>query len=158
MKLVKYLKVYLYNLIILHLYFQLQKYGRNQNHQNMSISSASSESASIFSKSKATGGTVETTNESAMNSLHQKSLANKMRGIGKKISRFRSRSAERVSQRSRNSPDRQEATDDNGLSKPDIVPLQYPSRRQDRTSGTHTVITFRYIFVTFKIFKIPNKK
>ena len=110
----------------------------------MSVSSISSESASIVSKSKATGGTVETTNESAMNSLHQKSLANKMRGIGKKISRFRSRSAERVSQRSRNSPDRHEATEDNNeLSKPDIGSVKNPTRRQDRTSGTHTVITFR---------------
>ena len=106
----------------------------------MSISSASSESASTFSKSnKATGGAIETTTES------QKSLANKMRGIGKKISRFRSRSAERVSQRSRNSPDRHEATEDNNeISKPDIGSVKYPNRRQDRTSGTHTVITFRY--------------
>ena len=85
----------------------------------------------------------DTTNDPRTNSLYQKSIANKMRGIGKKISRFRSRSAERVSQRSRNSPDRQEATDDNGLSKPDIVPLQYPSRRQDKWFYSDGIKKFR---------------
>ena len=122
-------------------------YGRSQHHKSMSISSSLSasttnDSTSVVSRSRATG-ICSDANESNM---HQKSLANKMRGIGKKISRFRSRSAERVSQRSRNSPDRHEATEDNNeISKPDIGSVKYPNRKQDRTSGTHTVITFRYL-------------
>ena len=100
------------------------------------------ESAASVTKNRSTGIISETPNETTINSLHQKSLANKMRGIGKKISRFRSRSAERVSQRDRNSPERQEATEYDA-SNVDTTPVNYPSRREDKTSGTHTVITFR---------------
>ena len=100
------------------------------------------ESVGLVTKNRKTGIISDATNESTVNSLHQKSLANKVRGIGKKISRFRSRSAERVSQRNRNSPERQETTEYD-TSKPDTTSISYPSRRQDKTSGTHTIITFR---------------
>ena len=127
------------------MYFQ--KYGNCKNQHNISISSTSSastmtESAASVAKNRSTGIISEATNETTINSLHQKSLANKMRGIGKKISRFRSRSAERVSQRNRHSPERQEATEYE-TSNADTTSMNYPSRRQDKTSGTHTVITFR---------------
>ena len=97
---------------------------------------------SVYSRARATGIAEDYTNETATNNLHQKSLANKMRGIGKRISRFRSRSAERVSQRNRNSPERQEATEYD-KSRQDTTSIIYPSRRQDKTSGNHTIITFR---------------
>ena len=120
-------------------------YGRSQHHKSMSISSSLSasttnDSTSAVSRSRATG-IISDANESNM---HQKSLANKMRGIGKKISRFRSRSAERVSQRDRtSSPERQEITDIYDTSKEDSTSAGYSSRLQDKTSGAHTVITFR---------------
>ena len=117
-------------------------YGRSQHHKSMSISSSLSASTTndSTSRSRATG-IASDANESNM---HQKSLANKMRGIGKKISRFRSRSAERVSQRDRtSSPERQEITDIYDKSKEDSTSAGYSSRLQDKTSGAHTVITFR---------------
>ena len=125
--------------------FIFQMYGRSQHHKSMSISSSLSasttnDSTSAVSRSRATG-IISDANESNM---HQKSLANKMRGIGKKISRFRSRSAERVSQRDRtSSPERQEITDIYDTSKEDSTSAVYSSRLQDKTSGAHTVITFR---------------
>ena len=113
----------------------------------MSISSASSASTttnatSAHSRVKATGVNEDATNENVINSIHQKSLANRVRGIGKRISRFRSRSAERVSQRNRSSPQRRETTEDD-MKKQDTVSVAYPSGRQDKTSGNHTIITFR---------------
>ena len=118
-------------------------YGRSQHHKSMSISSSLSASTTndSTSRSRATG-IASDANESNM---HQKSLANKMRGIGKKISRFRSRSAERVSQRDRtpSSPERQEITDIYDTSKEDSTSAVHSSRLQDKTSGAHTVITFR---------------
>ena len=102
------------------------------------------ESAGLVTKNRKSGIISDATNESNVNSLHQKSLANKVRGIGKKISRFRSRSAERVSQRDRtSSPERQEITDIYDTSKEDSTSAVYSSRLQDKTSGAHTVITFR---------------
>ena len=114
------------------------------------------DAAYAVSRNKEMEIVTDTTNDPRTNSLYQKSIANKMRGIGKKISRFRSRSAERVSQRDRNSPERQEATEYDA-SKADTTSVGYPSRRQDKTSGTRTVITFRYNIAIFLGYLLPIK-
>ena len=122
----------------------------------MSISSDSSVSTVTMCRGSATRGGSDINENPPSNQQHQNSLANKMRGIGKRISRFRSRSAERVSQRNRGSPERQER--EYQTSKPETsINYSYLQNQnninigdkkiekcsQDKTSGSHTIITLR---------------
>jgi hypothetical protein len=104
-----------------------------------SSASTTAESDDSITKNRAPANIADTINESTTNSLHQNTIAHKMRGIGKKMSRFRSRSAERVSQQRRNCTEPQEATEYDA-SNLDPALLHYPSRENDKTHG---VITFR---------------
>ena len=110
----------------------------------MSVPSTSS--ASVMAKSDdsvtknmASGIISNTTNESAANILHHNTIAHKMRGIGRKMSRFRSRSAERLSHRNRNGPEREEETEYDA-SNLDSTLLNYPAQEKDKS---YSAITFR---------------
>ena len=122
----------------------------------MPISSDSSVSTATMCRANAAREAADANETSPSNQQPQKSLANKMRGIGKRISRLRSRSAERVSQRSRSSPERQEREYE--TSKPEAsvnshyLPTQNKQKSgnkmldncsRDKISGSHTMVTLR---------------
>ena len=156
--------VYIYIIYIL-VSFQKQNRARQSRHQaTMSISSGSSSSttAANLSSSQARAPSAlkvvdnETQSNHSNNVQQQKSLANKMRGIGKRISRFRSRSAERVSQRNRTASPEHHGVEIES-DKHDASRIYHQSKntddaggehggeihKQDQTSGNRTIITFR---------------
>ena len=96
------------------------------------------ESDDSVTKDRASGVISDTTNESTANILHHNTIADKMRGIGRKMSRFRSRSADRVSHR--NGLEREEETEYEA-SNVNSTSLNYPSQEEDNSK--YSAITFR---------------
>ena len=104
-----------------------------------SSASVKAKSEESVTKNRASGSISDATDESAANILYHNTIAHKMRGIGRKMSRFRSRSAERLSHRNRNGPEREEETEYDA-SNLDSTLLNYHAQEKDKS---YSAIKFR---------------